>query len=70
MAQSRSLPLVASRRRFSLLNWLLRVDTAYRHQHSLANLSDAQLRDIGLTRDQIDKMAQKPVWNAPFHWMN
>lgn len=33
-----------------------------RSRRALAELSDMQLRDIGLTRDQADREAEKPFW--------
>lgn len=67
----------------TVLNRLLSADlrptadllTRIAHAHStwvqrrkLANLSAAQLHDIGLTADQADQEASRPIWDAPSHW--
>jgi uncharacterized protein YjiS (DUF1127 family) len=33
-----------------------------RQRHALGDLSDAQLRDIGLTRREVDIESGKPFW--------
>ena len=43
-----------------LLTWLWRA----RSRRELAELSDAQLRDVGLNRDMINREAEKPFWMA------
>lgn len=40
-----------------------------RQRRALADLDDAQLRDIGLTRDQAHREAERPAWDAPHHWI-
>jgi len=41
------------------------------HQRArLAQLDDAALSDIGLTRAQALQEARRPFWDAPSHWMN
>lgn len=35
----------------------------------LATLDDRLLRDIGLTRDQARTEAERPLWDAPDHWL-
>lgn len=68
-----SLPL---RRGRSLLARLLlaaaraRHRRRHRHRHRLAELDDAILRDIGLTRDQARCQDRCPRWDAPGHWRN
>ena len=42
------------RARFSLLAWLLHRSAMRRDRASLHALSDHTLRDMGLTRDQVD----------------
>lgn len=39
-----------------------------RSRHDLAHLSDAQLRDIGLTRDQVAHEIARPIWDVPANW--
>ena len=35
-----------------------------RQRHQLGRLSDAMLRDIGLTRSDVDAETRKPFWRA------
>lgn len=35
----------------------------------LAELDDAALADIGLTRAEAEAEAGRPVWDVPTHWM-
>ncbi|EEW26296.1 DUF1127 domain-containing protein [Rhodobacter ferrooxidans] len=47
----------------------LRQAAALRHQrHTLAELDDATLADIGLTRDQALAEAARPLWDVPATW--
>ena len=39
-----------------------------RQRRDLANLSDEALVDIGLTREEAVKEAERPVWDAPLHF--
>ncbi|KCV80972.1 hypothetical protein ATO10_14259 [Actibacterium atlanticum] len=39
-----------------------------KQRHELAQLSDAQLDDLGLTRDQVLAEAKRPVWDVPSNW--
>ncbi len=34
----------------------------------LADLDDAMLADIGLTRGQAQAEAARPIWEVPSHW--
>lgn len=34
----------------------------------LADLDDAMLRDIGLTRGQAISEARRPIWDIPANW--
>lgn len=52
-----------SRRAGLLAYWDL-----YRQRRSLASLDDHMLRDLGMTRDQAQHEADRPVWDAPAHW--
>lgn len=40
--------------------WLQRVED----RHTLSMLDDAQLRDIGLSRDRLQREITKPFWEA------
>ncbi|MGN7870523.1 DUF1127 domain-containing protein [Paracoccus sp. 22332] len=39
-----------------------------RSRLDLAHLSDDQLRDIGLTRDQVAAEIARPIWDVPANW--
>ncbi|GGA13077.1 DUF1127 domain-containing protein [Neptunicoccus cionae] len=39
-----------------------------RQRLQLTRLSDAQLRDIGLTRAEAGAEARRRAWDAPNHW--
>lgn len=37
-------------------------------RRALASLDDHMLADIGLTRDEAEREALRPVWDAPESW--
>jgi uncharacterized protein YjiS (DUF1127 family) len=39
-----------------------------RERRGLARLDDHLLRDIGVTRQEADREATRPVWDVPDHW--
>ncbi|MEL6839782.1 MAG: DUF1127 domain-containing protein [Pseudomonadota bacterium] len=40
-----------------------------RHQRkALKDLDEHMLRDIGITRQEAEIEAEKPVWDVPRHW--
>lgn len=39
-----------------------------RSRQDLAHLTDDQLRDIGLTRDQVADEIARPIWDVPANW--
>ena len=42
---------------------------ALRRQRSqLSELGDHTLKDIGITREQAEFEASRPVWDVPSHW--
>lgn len=53
---------------FGTLAYLGRVAETWRQRRALARLDAARLRDIGLTRDEAEAEASRPVWDAPRHW--
>ena len=57
----------APRSRFRPLAWLFEADAAHQERRRLANLSDAQLRDVGLTRSDLARPGDA-VWEAA-NWM-
>ncbi|SIO56638.1 Uncharacterized conserved protein YjiS, DUF1127 family [Rhodovulum sp. ES.010] len=42
---------------------------AARQRRRLAELDDALLRDIGLTREQARAEARRPIWDVPPSWL-
>ncbi|MDA8747920.1 DUF1127 domain-containing protein [Litoreibacter sp.] len=40
----------------------------YRQRRALAALDDTQLLDLGLTRDEALREANRSIWDAPNHW--
>ena len=66
----------ASLRRFApapgrpgLFSRIMHMSDVARQRHHLAALTDAQLRDIGLSREDALSEARRPVWDAPAHWL-
>lgn len=48
-----------------LLRQLRRWKTLYDQRHQLASLSDAMLKDIGLSRADAEREASRPFWDDP-----
>lgn len=51
--------------------WLERILTMFdvrRTRLDLDRLTDAQLRDIGLTREDVEQEMRRPLWDVPAHW--
>ncbi|MBC9245211.1 DUF1127 domain-containing protein [Paracoccus sp. 11-3] len=52
-------------------NWIQRIRTMlalHRTRVDLSQLSDDQLYDIGLTRDDVDAELERPMWDVPSNW--
>jgi len=47
---------------------LIAVSALGRSRRSLARLDDHLLNDIGLSRSEAMREAERPVWDAPSHW--
>ncbi len=41
----------------------------WQQRRKLAEMDDAQLRDIGLTRAEALEEAEKPLWDVPANWL-
>ncbi|MCA0042942.1 DUF1127 domain-containing protein [Celeribacter litoreus] len=68
--QTLSLSLRSGARRApSLFSRFLNSLELRRQRKALAALDDALLEDIGLTREDAIREAQRPSWDAPCHWM-
>ncbi|WP_299840260.1 DUF1127 domain-containing protein [uncultured Paracoccus sp.] len=49
-------------------DWLERILTAFdlrKTRIDLSKLTDEQLRDVGLTREQVDEEVNRSMWDAP-----
>ncbi|SFK07255.1 DUF1127 domain-containing protein [Celeribacter neptunius] len=58
-----------ARRAPSLISRILRQREIARQRRALAELDDALLDDIGLTREAALTEAQRPSWDVPHHWL-
>lgn len=53
------------------VGWISRIAqhvAAWRQRQHLVRLDDAALKDIGLTRHQVDAEARRAIWDAPEIW--
>lgn len=48
-----------------LLRWMKRASIVSMQRRDLANLSDDMLRDIGVSRADVDAEAARPFWDLP-----
>lgn len=51
--------------------WVERILTMFdtrRTRIDLSKLTDDQLRDVGLTRMDVEAELARPIWDAPGHW--
>ncbi|WP_170331735.1 DUF1127 domain-containing protein [Ruegeria arenilitoris] len=55
------------RRRFGL-SMLLDSLSLHRQRRTLARLDARALEDIGITREQAEAEAARPIWDAPEFW--
>jgi len=56
-------------KRLGVLKWVGAAFTAQRSRIDLRNLDEHMLDDIGVTRDQANIEADRPIWNVPAHWL-
>lgn len=54
--------------RKSLGDLALDADALRRQRLRLRDLDDRLLADIGLTRDEAQEEARRPLWDVPTHW--
>lgn len=45
------------------------IASLYRQRRALAELDDRLLDDIGVTKTQARREAERPVWDVPQHWL-
>ncbi len=63
-------PAVAtSARRKPLLHRLFAALALGRSRRRLGELDDHMLRDLGLTRAEARREADRSIWDAPEHWL-
>ncbi|MDX1781039.1 MAG: DUF1127 domain-containing protein [Thalassovita sp.] len=48
---------------------LMRANALLRQRAALRRLDDAALDDIGLSRTEALREAQRPIWDAPESWI-
>ncbi len=56
-------------RKVSLLNTLFNLHRIWTERRQLARMDTAQLRDLGLSRQDAEKEARRPAWDAPNQWL-
>lgn len=54
--------------RLSLLDRVKRAGATYRQRQALRRLDDNALADIGLSRSDAQREANRPLWDAPETW--
>lgn len=72
MAISLSSTRFAPQFQFSISKFLRNVFNRLQMQqsrHRLGQLDTKALRDIGLSPAEANREAQKPIWDAPDHWL-
>lgn len=55
-------------RRRSILAVLLEMHEVYRQRRALAGLDADGLRDIGVSKADATREADRPLWDVPRHW--
>ncbi len=55
-----------SRRGF--LSWIIETEAAYRENQKLSTMTDAQLRDIGVSREEAVRASKTSLWDAPIQF--
>lgn len=53
----------------SMLTAILRVFALRRQRAALGRMDDSQLRDIGVSRNEAQAEAMRPMWDVPVHWL-
>ena len=56
-------------RRTSLLTLIRKAIELKRQRRSLLRLSNRQLADIGISRDDAQREAARPIWDIPADWL-
>ncbi|MEM6386644.1 MAG: DUF1127 domain-containing protein [Pseudomonadota bacterium] len=53
----------------SLIGVLLNALDIWRERRVLEGLEPHMLRDLGLTRTDVERETKRPVWDAPNRWL-
>lgn len=56
--------------RLPVLAWILRALAVRRERRALAELPPEILRDIGISRHEALREAERPIWDVPRHWLS
>ncbi len=59
----------AAPRTRSVWSWLVSLTALRAQRRQLASLDDHILRDIGISREDAEAEASRPLWDAPRHWL-
>ena len=59
-------PIRGARR--GVLGWFSAMTRLRMERLKLSELTDAQLKDIGVSRAEANKEARRGAWDAPTHW--
>ena len=56
------------RRSGGVVSALFSLLSLHRSRVDLASLDEHMLKDVGLTKDEAKKEAERPVWDVPGNW--
>lgn len=59
----------AAPRKAGILSRLLTALSIMNERRRLAELDTHALRDLGLSRKEVEKEAQRKIWDAPNRWL-
>ncbi|MEP2715467.1 DUF1127 domain-containing protein [Pseudophaeobacter sp.] len=65
---ARALPCTTPRVRFSLLSFVSARLSLLRQRRALKSLDARALEDIGISRSEAMKEAERQIWDAPESW--
>ena len=53
----------------ALLGVVLKAYSIWRERQQLSALDEHMLKDVGLTRFDVETETKRPIWDAPNRWM-